>query len=278
MIDLNETKIVYEAFSAIAETYTTIVYIDVEDSVVYPIRFDDYSIRYKDVLEGRPKAPEIFRQYVNDTVTRDDADGVMLFSDKEYVLERLKNENPILHVYRTVHDEKIVYYRLKIVPIEDGKKLVYGFENIDKNYRMEHERSVEKERHMMVLEGLSREYMSVWYLDGKSRKVRLVQNNGTEAENGEAVRIGNMMVDYHFSMQKYFDGFVDPEDFDRLMEETSYDNLVNNVDDNSMYPINYIRINPDRTRSHFQVCYAKMIDNAGIANFVFGFRNTDSAQ
>lgn len=277
MFDQNEMKLFFEAFSAIAESYTSISYMDTEDEVMYPIRLDDYSKRYEEALKARPRAKDILAQYVKDTVYKDDADGVLRLGDKDYVLERLKSENPILHVYRTIHNDKVVYYRLKILTVEDGKKIVYGFENIDSSYRSEHNRSMEREIHSMVLEGLSREYLSVWYLDGKSRKVRLVQNNGSEEENGEAVRIGNMMIDYHFTMQKYFDGYVDPDDFDRLMHETSYDELVRNVKDNEMHPINYVRINPDGTKSHFQVCFAKIVDNAGIANFVAGFRNVDSA-
>ena len=193
------------------------------------------------------------------------------------VFEELKKESPLLHIYRTIHDDRIVYYRLKIVPVEDGRKLIYGFENIDSQYRIQLEVKSEREMHTMLLDGLSREYMSVWYLDGKSRKVRLLQNNGTDSENGEPVRIGNTMVDYHFSMQKYFGAFVSPDDFDRMMNETSYESLVKNAGENDMYCINYIRINPDRSTSHFQVCYAKTIDASGTANFVFGFRNTDSA-
>lgn len=277
MYDQNEMKLLYEAFFAIAESYTSIVYLDTEDNVIYPIRLDDYSRRYEEALKKRPPAEEIFRQYVNDTVFAEDAVEVMKFSDKEYVLERLKKETPILHIYRTRHNDRVVYYRLKIVPIEDGKKIIMGFENVDANYRREIEMNDDKMFHMSLLDGLSREYMSVWYLDGKSRKVRLIQNNGLEEENGDAVRIGNMMVDYHFTMQKYFEKYAQPQDFDRLMEETSYDTLVRTVGDNVMYPINYIRINPDNSRSHFQACFAKIDDETGIASFVCGFRNVDSA-
>ncbi len=277
MYDPNEMKFIYEALFAIAESYTSISYMDVEDGVMYPIRLDDFSRRYEDALKEKPLATDILRRYANEVVYKDDAEGVIRFGDRDYVLDRLKNENTILHTYRTIHNDKIVYYRLKIVQMENFKKVIYGFENIDSNYRHELDLDVQREIHTMVLDGLSREYLSVWYLDGKSRKVKLVQNNGTDSQNGEPVRIGSMMVDYHFSMQKYFDGFVDPEDFDRLMHETSYDNLVMKTGDNDLYPVNYIRINPDGTRSHFQACYAKIVDSTGIANFVFGFRNMDSA-
>ncbi len=276
MYDQNEMKLLYEAFFAIAGSYTSMIYLDTEDGVIYPIRLDEYSKRYEEALRNKPSAAEIFKQYVRETVFVEDAVEVMKFSDKEYVLERLKNENPLLHIYRASHNDRIVYYRLKIVPIEDGKKIVFGFENIDNQYRKQLEIKAENEMHISIRDALTREYMSVWYLDGKSRKVRLIRNNGSDEENGDAVRIGSTMVDYHFSMQRYFERFVNPEDFDRLMEETSYDTLTEKVGDN-LYTVNYIRINPDGSRSHFQACYAKIADQTGISDFVVGFRNIDSA-
>ena len=264
-------------FNAVAESYTSIVYMDTADQKAYPVRLDEYSERYRSTLENGILMTDIVRLYSKEGVCPEDVPDLVKYADYDYVSNKLLSENPILHIYRTIHNEKIVYYRLKIVPIEDGKKIVYGFENIDHEYRKQLEVQSEREMQMMFLRGLSREYMSVWYLDGASRKVKLIQNNGTDKENGEAVRIGNTLIDYHFSMQKYFGKFVEPEEFDRMMNATAYDTLVDRTTDDDLYRINYIRINPDGSRSHFQVCYAKITDEKGIANFVFGYRCTDSA-
>ncbi|MCR5302808.1 MAG: hypothetical protein K6E49_10270 [Lachnospiraceae bacterium] len=277
MIDQDGVKLLYEAFFAIAESYTSIVYMDTTDDRTYVIRLDDYSIRYEERLKEHPVFREIMKMYVNDMVYRDDAPALMQFSDKEYVLDRLKKENTLRFIYRAVHGDKMVYYRLKIVPVEDGKKLLYCFENIDDQYRKQLEVKAESDRQMILLDGLSREYMSVWFLDGKSRKISLIRNNGSESENGEPVRIGNTLVDYHFSMQKYFGEFARPEDFERLMRETGYETLEKNAGEDDLYIVNYIRINPDGSLSHFQACYAKIVDGSGVANFVFGFRCIDSA-
>ncbi|MCR5831203.1 MAG: hypothetical protein K6G67_03550 [Lachnospiraceae bacterium] len=277
MVDINESRILYESFCAIAESYTSIVYVDAKDRKVYPIRLDDYSQRYeKAIAEGRDMT-ELLGMYVSDTVYREDAEGLLKYGDYDFVQEKLKTENPLFYTYRAIHEDKILYYRLKIVTIEDGQKIVYGFENFDGQFRLQMKMNAEREMRMMLVDGLSREYMSVWYLDGKSRKVKLIQNNGSEKENAAPVKIGETVIDYHFSMQKYYGSYVDPEDFDRMMRETSYETLVENTTEDDLYSINYIRINPDKTRSHFQVCYAKITDDAGIANFVFGYRNIDNA-
>ena len=273
-----DAKVLYEAFFAMAESYTTMIYMDVEDRIAHVIKLDEFSMRYKEILDDAPFVEDVFGRYVNEMVSPDDKADLMKLTDPDYVLEKLKNESVLTHIYKTIHGENAMYYRLKIVPVEDGKKLVYGFENIDSQYRHQWEIRTDREMQMMLFDALSREYMSVWYLDGKSRKVRLMKNNGTDSQNGEAVRIGNTMVDYHFSMQKYFGDFVSPDEFDRLMEETSYETLCQKVHDNDLYCVNYIRNNPDGTRAHFQACYAKMHDNTGISNFVFGFRMLDIAE
>ena len=275
MIDLKETQIVYEAFCAIAESYTSIVYADIEKEKVYPVRLDDFAIRYKQAFEESNDLETVFSMYVRDTVYKDDADRLMRYSDYDYVMKKLETENPVFFVYRCVHDENMVYYRLKIVPIDEGRKLIYGFENFDKQFRTQLQIKAQREMQMMLVDGLSREYLSVWHLDGKSRKVSLIRNNGAPEDNAEPVRIGETMIDYHFSMQKYFSTFVSGDDFDRLMLETSYESIVKNAGDQDLYRINYTRINTNGTTSHFQVCYAKIVDAAGICDFVFGFRNID---
>ncbi len=278
MSDQSDIRLLYEAFFAIAESYTTIVYADTETDTAHAIRLDDFSKRYEEILDSGKSIKEIFGRYINETVAKDDASAIKKYADIAYVKEKLKESAVLYHIYRTVHGETIMYYRLKIIAIEDGKKLIYGFENIDNQYRRQIEIQADREKMMMLFDGLAREYMSVWYLDGKSRKVKLMKNNGSDSENGDAVRIGNTMVDYHFSMQRYFGDFVSPEDFDRLMEETAYETLVKKVREDELYCVNYIRINQDQSKNHFQACYAKMVDNTGIASFVLGFRKIDTGE
>jgi len=275
MTDQDGFKLLYEAFFAIAESYTSIIYMDMSDGNAYAIRLDDYSKRYENFLNTHPSMYEVVKRYAEDTVHPADRDGMMKLADREIVLNRLETENPLHHIYRAIHDDNVIYYRVKIVPIEDGKKLIYGFENINPQYRRQIEANEERQRTTKLFDGLSREYLSVWYLDGRSGKVTLVRNNGLPKENEKAVKIGETMVDYHFSMQKYFGSFVKPEDFERLMHETSYDVLVANTREDDFHTIDYTRINEDGTTSHFQACYAKIVDEAQVANFVFGFRNTD---
>ncbi len=277
MSDTESIRLVYDAFFAIAESVTSMVYVDVSDHTIHPIRLDAYSKRYEEMFKGNPVFSEVFGRYVEETVYKEDAKAIKRFADIDHVVERLREENPLLHVYRAFHNDKVVYYRLKVVPIDEGTKLIYGFENIDSEYRRRMKITAENERYLTLLDGLSREYLSVWFLDGKSRKVTLIRNNGSDRENGGPVRIGSTLIDYHFSMQKYFSTYVSPEDFDRLMEETSYESLVKNAGDDDLYCINYIRINTDGQRNHFQLCYAKITDDTGMASFVFGFRNIDSA-
>lgn len=276
MTDTDNTQILYEAICAIAESYTSIVYVDVTDRRVYPIRLDDYASRYREAIDAGHDMETITSMYVRETVFPDDAEAMMSLADIGHVRKKLESENQLFYVYRCMHDGKPVYYRLKIVPIEGGTKLIYGFENFDKQFRTQLQIKAEREMQMMLVDGLSREYLSVWHLDGKSRKVALIRNNGAPEENAEPVRIGETMIDYHFSMQKYFGDFVSGDDFDRLMRETSYEALVKNASEGDLYRINYTRINTDKTTSHFQVCYAKIVDAAGIADFVFGFRIIDN--
>ena len=73
MVDLNESRILYEAFCAIAESYTSIVYLDAKDRRTYPIRLDQYSMKYEEMLSKGPDMRTALEAYVKDTVYKDDA-------------------------------------------------------------------------------------------------------------------------------------------------------------------------------------------------------------
>ena len=94
---------------------------DSTDRKVYPIRLDDYSRRYEEILNGKPDMPTMLAAYVKDTVYSEDAEGLLAYGDFDYVVKRLETENPLFYMYRAIHNERIVYYRLKIVTIGSAK-------------------------------------------------------------------------------------------------------------------------------------------------------------
>ena len=139
------------------------------------------------------------------------------------------------------------------------------------------ELAAEREQKMTILKGLSSEFLSVWYLDGHTQAITLMQNNGKPVDNGRAVKIGVRALDYKTAMESYFKEFASDEEYEKLIQKTSYEEIVKNSEENVLYPVNYVRKNDDGTKSYFQACYAKSVGKDGVVNFIFGFRNIDAS-
>ncbi len=263
-----------EIDDVIARSYTSVVYVETSDLSVHVVRLNRYGREVMGRLDGEPSLREAMSSYVNSLVARDDAAGVLRFGDYDYVISRLKETIPLFHTYRTIRDGKIVYYRLKIIPLDDGEKLVYGFEHFDYQMREKLEREAERETQMTLLAGLSCEYESVWLVDAGIHYGKLIRNNMGDTRSSvimNLVKEGN----YEAILENYIEQYVVPTDRERMYCETSIDSLMRNARDDELYHINYSRINEEGETNYMQLVYSRVTDDMGVTRFVCGFRNVD---
>ena len=199
---------------------------------------------------------------------------MLRFGDYEYVMSRLRETNPLFHTYRTIRDSKMVYYRLKIIPLEDGKKLVYGFEHFDSQMREKLEREEEREVQMTLLAGLSCEFESVWLVDASIHYAKLIRNNMGDTRSSIVM---NMMKEgsYEILFENYIEQYVVPGDRERMYTETSLDSLLRNAREDKLYHVNYSRINEEGEKNYMQLAFSRVTDDMGVTRFVCGFRNID---
>nr|MCR5562158.1 response regulator [Desulfovibrio sp.] len=270
-------KLLNEITSVIADSYSSIIYVDGEDMSVHSIRRPAKEEHGLESLHAGTSVRFMMDRYAEAFVFGDDRDAIAKFGDMDFVRMRLKRENPILRNYRALRDGKIVWHRLMIAPFDRHRKYVFAFENIDRQVQAERVAQAERERLSDMLEGLSREYLAVWFLDGKSGEVTLIENNCRNYDgSAEAIAIGRKKVDYRLSIGEYFKKFAPKEDYSRLMQETSYENLCEKVDEDATYAVNYRRARKNGSFAFFQVCFGKIIDASGNVNFVVGFRDIDA--
>ncbi len=271
----DKQRLLYDIDDAIARSYTSVVYIDTADKTVHEVRLNKNAREFMRGISEESTLREMMDLYVNTVVFRDDAAGLLKFGDYEYVINMLKDTNPIYHTYRTISDGKIVYYRLKILPIEGGKKLVYGFEHFDDQIREQLARKTEQETQMTLLAGLSCEYESVWLVDAAIHHARNIRNNMKPSAHSEATH-ADKEGSYDTILGNYIDRYVVPEDRERMYLEGSIDNLMRNTKEDEIYHINYARINTEGDRNYLQLSVARVTDQSGFVRFVCGFRNIDA--
>ena len=263
-----------EIDDAIARSYTSVIYVDTDTQIVTSVRLNRHGKPLEEECRRDSHLRHVIDVYVNALVYRDDMKGVLKFGDFDYVIKALEENNPLYHTYRTVRDGRIVFYRLKIIPFEGGKKLIYGFEHFDDQIREKLARKNQYETQMTLLAGLSCEYESVWLVDAALHHGKLIRSN----IKSEISNIMNRDYEgaYETILGNYIEKYIVPEDRERVYSMTDINNLMRNTKEDEIYHINYYRVNPNGERNYIQLCIARVTDENGVVRFVCGFRNIDS--
>jgi diguanylate cyclase (GGDEF)-like protein len=263
-----------EIDDAIARSYTSVLYVNTDDLTVEYVRLNKHGKPLEEECRRDPHLRHVMDVYVNALVYRDDMKGVLKFGDFDYVIKALEENNPLYHTYRTVREGKIVYYRLKIIPFDNGRKLIYGFEHFDDQIREKLARKNQYETQMTLLAGLSCEYESVWLVDAALHHGKLIRSN----MKSEISNIMNRDYEgaYETILGNYIEKYVVPEDRERVYSMADINNLMRNTKEDEIYHINYYRVNPNGERNYIQLCIARVTDENGVVRFVCGFRNIDS--
>ncbi|SDG75799.1 Signal transduction histidine kinase [Selenomonas sp. WCT3] len=259
----------------LAECYSAIYYVNVIDHSVQPVRMNDIAkhVVFSQTQKLTPRA--LMKTYIDSYVHPDDAADMMKVADLDYLHQRLTKEPYVVQLYRTRQNGIDTYFRLKIMKLAQRPILVCAFENIDKETREKNKTAHEREQYNMLINGLSREYSSVWYIDATLNLVSLVRSN-TKSVTTKRVLEGVKEVSYEMAIQNYIDKYVVPEDRKRLYHQTSIAELLKHIPHDGVYRIDYARTNLDGKRCHFQACYARDVSIKGTPCFIAGFRDVQS--
>ena len=267
-------RLYYEIDDAIARSFTTVFYVDTADLSAHIVRYSKLGDMIKDDIDDDTGLKNVIETYANRFVYRDDAKGLIKLGDYEYVMQELRTSNPLYYTYRTIREGRMVYYRLKIIPFDNGRKLIYGFEYFDNQMRDKIRRENERETQTTLLAGLSCEFDMIWLVDAPIHHARLIRNNIKDAVKLEMLK--ETEGNYEKLLGNYIDKYVAPEDRERVYLLSNIDHLIRNTKDDEIYHINYNRINPEGVRNYIQLSVAKVIDEMGVVRLVVGFRNIDS--
>ena len=133
---------------------------------------------------------------------------------------------------------------------------------------------VEKQKDAL-LDGLAREYHTVWLMDGfGDHRVHLYRSTGKTTVQS-AVKLGLDEPCYDSSVVKYIMNTVYEEDRERVLEATKYETIERETPDVGTYVITYRRYNDQGTVDYHQMCFAKAVSSDGRTNYIMAYRDAD---
>lgn len=160
--------------------------------------------------------------------------------------------------FEEISDEIGLYLKIRCFPIE------YGYcgcilENVKENYDTN-----------SVVNGLSRDFSTVWLVHVPEMSMQLIQKAGTHVVQ-EELELAAEAKFYGTRMKEYILQHVVEEDRDRVFKETSQEVVIEQIKSDKFYKVTY-RANYQNEIAYFQMNFVS-VNNSN--NFVLGFRNVN---
>lgn len=242
---------------------------------------------FRRISEASEKIGELFSLY--DTWT----DCLKAYTEKyvaEIDAERVYHELSIENITRSdgdftgeyiqIVDDHAAHISYKVAyGTHNGSQFaVIGLRNVDREHRNQEKLRDAKQtiaRSYSLIEGLSREYHTVWYVTAADRKMSLFRTT-KNATIPAAVQLALEDDDYTSFINNYIDNFVEKSAQEAMRNETRFENLVAKLAERPVYTINFLRVEPNGAQKYHQMVVSRALEENDVANLVVAFRDVDS--
>lgn len=227
--------------------------------------------------------------YIENDVLEEDRklfDQIRLLKDIEKLLAERNNYSLNYRVFR---NNEIKYYQCYLARLnKECNQFIVAFKSIDEEKKQELEQqnrlniALEEGRRanealreeMVISEALSQEYHSLLKLDAETGEISLYRTDGFGMKKE---MLQELLESHDYAGQildKYIDNFVAAEDQERVRNATRLEVLKQNVPDQGLYKVSYLRI-VDNKYAYYEMNTIKIKDNSGKVYFVIGMRDVD---
>ena len=211
-----------------------------------------------------------FRKMVGYSSTEDFPDKLESWSD---LLIAEDHERVLQHYWDVVRDYSgtktyDIYYRLKtkdrgerwfhaigrLTRRDDGSPIkFYGlFLDVDNEYR---KNQMKIEQNSAIIEAISQEYHTMWLVSKADHTMHFIRSNGNTTIQ-KAVNMGRGNADVDAALKKYISTYVVEEDRERVEADTKSDVVMQKIQEETIYAVNYRRIDDDKNITYHQMAFA----------------------
>lgn len=143
----------------------------------------------------------------------------------------------------------------------------------EKKMRLESDMAVRQ----AVIEALSESYRTVWLIrDVESESFSLYSgDSGQTTLQALPIRKALGQIKYSEAKDHYIKTTVSETDRDRLSEILTLDKIVERLNENPQYNVNYLRLMEDGSERYFRIEFAKVNMPGGKMGIVCGFKDVD---
>ncbi len=126
-----------------------------------------------------------------------------------------------------------------------------------------------------MIDGLIRDYSTIWLVDKKTLRMQLVRTTAQELVD-IAVERGVNVSDYQLTWPKYLELYVADTDRKRVEQEVAPGAVVARLEKEDSFVVNYLKTDETGKLAYHQLSFHN-VENQGVKDqFILGLRNVDS--
>ena len=251
------------------EQFATVYYVDFSKNYAHTYKTnDDYMGDYGNLTTYW----EPFSAYVHAAVPKKDQERMLQALQPSTIMERFKTEDAyeIEFEDRSFGDVRYCKFRF-IKASEDGSKAVIC--GIDQTSLVQAEKETQKtlRQNLGIINALGSEYETLFLVDVSTGTFTNIRRDATDMHKPALDAIAPCS-DYRDALNTYIDDFVLEGDRERMRNDVSGTNLLDQTPEHGISSITYRRVYKGKTY-HYQLNSAKFTDEDGKPYLVVGFRD-----
>ncbi len=260
---------------ALSREYVSVYYINMETGEQHPYKISNRLISMFGEQLFRGDFKKAASSFVEEEVHPDDRERMGKVFTKEYIKEKLKKQDSFTEIFLNRDNS---YCEMKVVRIEQADEslvVVLGIAVKDEEIRMRIEHKKQKDFQLALLDGMSREYYTVWLVH-PDRTMELYRATESRYER-QIVRMMDGFRDYSYALQEFIDVYVAPADKDRVERETDFDSLLDRIPEHDVLAVTFRQVQEHGQLKYTQICFAKAEGTDGKINIVMAFRDVNES-
>ncbi len=168
----------------------------------------------------------------------DDQQKLLGIIDKKSILQTLEQRQAVSVEYRLMIENDPVWYRLKIVLAENQRYLVFGLSNVDVEIRRAEALKASQADSVTfasIAKALAADYFSIYYVDTETDHFIEYSSH----DDYDALGIEKSGEDFFTLSRINIARVVHPEDQDKILQEFTREKLLDELDRNGTFTLNY---------------------------------------
>ena len=230
------------AINGMAEDFEAMFHIDMDTDKFEIIRiYENYKEQGEKLSSSGTGFSKLLRETMESRVHPEDLERVMAHLDYKSMQRELEDKH-VLYVNYRVRDENetVLYYQAKVVPAPDKDRrcVILGVHNVDEVTRRDLTQSETIKRNFEIIEILTSEYSSVFYVDLATLRVASYRMDAdTQKVFGKKIQ---WETTYESLLARYTKEFVQGDSRENLMDAGSAENIRKVLSRRKSFNINYL--------------------------------------